>query len=1145
MKIKIIFAILLCLALIMCLVSCSNDDTDDTSSSPDVQESTDSEESTSDTEDKPDTEVFFTVTFVTGCDASIEPISVKKDDKIAVPQEITRNGYTLVGWYVNDEEWSFDNNTVTGDITLSAKWTPNANTLIFNANGGEGTMPNMPIVSDTTVSLTLIGFTRAGYSFAGWATTEGGEVEYEDGASYTVGTESTYTLFAVWVASENTLTFDANGGEGTMSDMTISTDDTVNLTQSAFTKEGYKLVGWSTTAGGNVEYEDGASYTMGASSTNTLFAVWEALEYTVIFEKNGGEGISEGLLKFTIEDLPVKLSDLTKQNHIFCGWHRESDFSDNPISEITEIGMITLYAEFVEGSSGLAFKENDGAYIISGYTGTEADVIIPITFKGKPVTAIGSFAFSNCTTLKGITIPNSITSIGDNAFRDCTALTRVEISDSVVSIGSYAFRGCSAITGITIPSSITGISEGMFYSCSGLESIKIPSGIAIIDDDAFRGCKKLADVEIPDSVTYIGVYSFRDCTSLASVTLPSSVSSIGDYAFFNCFGLASITVDTENPIYKSIDGSLYTKDEKTLVQYALGKKDTAFAIPSTVTAVGGSAFEGCTALTSVVIPSGISSIGDYAFSGCTNLASINIPRSVTKIGWYSFQNCTSLLNVIVPKDVAKIGYNAFKGCTNLLIYCEAESNLSDWADNWSFGCTVEMGILSYGQTEGGLIWVENKNEKVIIVECDKNVFSVSIPSSINGSEVTSIDRYVFKNCTNLTSIVIPSTVSTIGLSQFEGCTGLTIYCEAASQPSGWDSTWNKSKCPIVWDCNNTDVSSDGYIYVVIDKIRYKLKGTTAELARQSSGIEVAYIPEKITYNELEYNVTKINASAFYNCTKLTTVSIPSSVISIGNTVFYNCISLTDISVDEGNKNHKSVDGSLYSKNGKTLMQYALGRADTEFAIPNTVTTINGFAFYGNSSLTSITFSSAMTSIGSNAFYGCKGLISVTIPSGITKIGDSAFRECTSLVSVTMSDDVTSIENNAFRGCSRLTDASISNNATKIGDSAFRDCISLADIIIPNSVTTINGSAFYGCTALANVVMSNSVTTIGGSAFRYCTSLKSIIIPSSVTKISDSAFRDCSKLTIYCEVDSKPGDWHGNWNYSKCEVVWGYKEEQAN
>ena len=1087
MKIKVLFAILLCLILTLCLVSCSSDDTDGSDSLPDVQDSIDSENGNTDS-DTP-SEVYYTVTFITGCDSSIEPISVKEGDKIPEPQAITRDGYSLTGWYLGEEAWSFDESTVTQDITLSAKWSPKTNSIIFDANGGEGDTPSQKLFTGTSASLTLNGFTKAGYQFAGWSSAADGEVEYTDGASYTMGTSSTYILYAVWRGNENTLKFNANGGEGVMSDMTIATGASATLTPNSFTKTGYKLAGWSTTASGEVQYTDGASYTMGAGGSYTLYAIWEVIEYTITYEKNGGSDAGFNPTKFTINDLPVKLNGLTKSKHIFCGWYNESSFTTGIINEITEVGDITLYAEFVEGTSGLLFAENNGAYTVTGYAGEISEVLIPRTYKGKPVVGIGSFAFSYCSTL-----------------------TSIEIPDSIQAIDSYAFLNCSSLTRVILPSNLNALGNGIFYACSALEKIDLPSSVASIGDDAFRGCTGLASIEIPSSVSTIGVYAFRDCSALSSITIPSGITSIGDYAFLGCSKLSDILVDNDNLNYKSIDGSLYSYDEKTLLQYALGKKDSTFTIPSAVTSIGVSAFEGCTNIVNIIMPEGVARIGDYAFSSCTNLASINIPTTVTSIGWFSFQNCTGLTYMIIPDSVTSMGYFAFQGCTNVIIYCQAENSPRDWESSWSSGCAVEMGILSYGKTDSSLIWVERKNETVAIVYCDKNSFSLSIPSSINGSEVVEITKYVFKNCTNLTSITIPSTVSTIGLSQFEGCTSLTIYCEAPSQPSGWDSTWNKSKCPIVWDCNNSYTSSDGYMYTVVDGIRYRIKGTTTEVAIQAKNIKEANIAKTITYNGQEYTVTKLGNDAFKNCIGLTSISLPSSITSIGSNAIYGCTSLVNISVNEESTKYQSIDGHLYSKDGKTLTQYAIGRAETEFVIPSTVTTISGYAFYACPNLTSIVIPSSMTSISQNAFYGCTSLVSVTMHDNVTSLGNSAFRDCINLSSIPLSSTLKTIGSNTFQNCISLTDITFPNTLVTINGSAFYGCTGLTSIIIPNSVTTIGGSSFRDCTNLSSITLPSALTSLGDNAFRNCVILDNIILPDGITVINNSTFYDCKALT---------------------------------
>ena len=308
--------------------------------------------------------------------------------------------------------------------------------------------------------------------------------------------------------------------------------------------------------------------------------------------------------------------------------------------------------------------------------------------------------------------------------------------------------------------------------------------------------------------------------------------------------------------------------------------------------------------------------------------------------------------------------------------------------------------------------------------------------------VTTIEFFAFDGCTSLTSIIIPDSVTSIGNYVFEGCISLTIYCEAESKPSGWNTSWNGSGCPVVWDCNNNEIANDEKIYTVINGVRYYIKNRFATVARQPSNIKEVVIPESITYNGTSYSVSSIGDYAFYNCTGLTSITITSSVISIGDYAFYNCKGLTNITVDENNTKYKSIDGNLYSKDGKALIQYALGKKDTSFVIPSSVTSIGDYVFDGCTGLTSITIGDSVTSIGYYAFRDCTGLTSVTIPDGVTSIVDYAFYNCTGLTSITIPDSVTYIGEWAFKGCKSLTSVTIPDSVTSIGSSAFRYCSSL-------------------------------------------------------------------------------------------------------
>lgn len=280
---------------------------------------------------------------------------------------------------------------------------------------------------------------------------------------------------------------------------------------------------------------------------------------------------------------------------------------------------------FSKEINGLYFyKLKDGTYgVKAGETLQLEQIVIPETYKGKPVTRILPNAFEGSTNLTEIIIPSSITAIEDEAFKYCFNLTSVIIPESVISIGDSAFSNCLTLAKIILPNSLTIIGDFAFDNCTSLTSIVIPDRVTYIGEYAFDHCTNLTNVIIGDNVTTIGGWEFGIFKGLKYVVVLDNDEGVGSVFDF-CSQLNNISVSENNQYYKSINGNLYSKDEKTLIKYAIGKKDTSFAIPNSVTTIGNYALAHCSALTSVVIPNNVTTIDIYAFYRCNNLASVEL-----------------------------------------------------------------------------------------------------------------------------------------------------------------------------------------------------------------------------------------------------------------------------------------------------------------------------------------------------------------------------------------------------------------------------------------------------------------------------------------------------------------------------------------
>lgn len=395
---------------------------------------------------------------------------------------------------------------------------------------------------------------------------------------------------------------------------------------------------------------------------------------------------------------------------------------------------------------GLLYTTDETHAVITGYTGSATRLRIPKTLDNVPVTEIQESAFTHCSSLISVTLPDSIETLGAHAFAFCENLSQVNYPRNLSKIDGEQspFEGCPKLVSMTIPHGVTSIPPYCFQNCDGLSVLSLPDGLLSIGAYAFNDCDGLVHVHLPDTVETLSSYTFGrcdnlaeinypanlksvgvsyhpfwDCPKLTSIVVPEGVTSIPKRAFYHCDGLESVYLPSS---VETIGyGAFSNCQNLTQINYPLNlskvddleppfssPKLTSIVIPEGVTSIPDNCFDSCRNLRSISLPSTLKSIGKFSFSACTSLISIQLPDSVETIGEFAFASCPSLIEINYPASLKSInGYNApFDSCSALtrLIIPDGVTKLVSYilddcpsvTDVWIPNSVESIGRVSFG-----------------------------------------------------------------------------------------------------------------------------------------------------------------------------------------------------------------------------------------------------------------------------------------------------------------------------------------------------------------------------------------------------------------------------------------------------------------